>query len=265
MTATSKTSKYTIAVCKGSASLQETKTLLRAWQPSESITDFRDRAIREDLLGRMTAYRAGDIVRRVFAWRFLRPDNRPALLLQRLLNQAQPSQLFSDLCFLYTARNDELIRDVVVKLYWPAASEGRLSLSPLYVVEFLREAELAGRMSEPWSDQVKLKVARGVLKAMTEFGLLREISRGRREIIHFRPADRTIVYLAYDLHFKGATDSSVVRHHDWDLFGLEMSAVTSSIERLSADGWWLAQIAGSVVRITWKYSSMEEVVDAFAR
>ena len=34
---------------------------------------------------------------------------------------------------------------------------------------------------------------------------------------------------------------------------------------LSGEGWWLAQVAGSVVRVTWKYASMEEVVDALAR
>ena len=177
-TTTPDAGRYTIAVCKGSALLEETRALLRAWQPTESITEFRDRALREDLLGRMTAYRASDIVRRVFARRFLRPDKQPALLLKRLLERGQPGQLFSDLCLLYAARNDDLIRDAVIYLYWPALSEGRLTISPAFVVEFLRQAERDGRMSEPWSEQVKLKVARGVLKAMADFGLLREVGRG---------------------------------------------------------------------------------------
>ena len=257
--------RYTIAVCKGTAFLEETKALLQAWHPGESTSEFRDRVLREDLLGRMTAYRASDIVRRVFAWRLLRPDNRPAILLKRLLEQGQPGQLFSDLCLLYAARNDDLIRDAVSHLYWPALSEGRLSLSPAYVVEFLRQAEQDGRVPEPWSEQVKLKVARGVLKAMTNFGLLREVGRGKRELVHFHPTDRTIVYLAYDIHFTGSTDGGVVDHRDWALFGLRAADVTSAIDRLSGEGWWLAQVAGSVVRVTWKYASMEEVVDALAR
>jgi len=90
-------SRYTIAVCKGSAFLEETKALLRAWHPGEPTTEFRHRVLRQDLLGRMTAYRASDIVRRVFAWRFLRPDNRPAILLKRLLGRGQVGQVFSDL------------------------------------------------------------------------------------------------------------------------------------------------------------------------
>jgi hypothetical protein len=255
---------YTIAVCKGSALLEETKALLRAWVPAESSNEFSDRVLREDLLGRMTAYRARDIVRRVFARRYLRPNNEPASLLKRLLERGQPGQLFSDLCLLYSARNDELIRDAVLHLYWPALSEGRLTLAPIHLIEFLRQAERHGKIEKPWSEQVKLKVARGVLKAMADFGLLAEVGT-RRELVHFRPTDRTIVFLAYELHFAGTTDSGVVDHKDWALFGLRSQDVASALDRLSGDGWWLAQVAGSVVRITWKYASMEEVADALAR
>jgi hypothetical protein len=60
----------------------------------------------------------------------------------------------------------------------------------------------------------------GVLKAMADFGLLVEVSRGRRELVHFRPTDRTIVFLAHDLRFAGSTDAGVVDHKDWGLFGL---------------------------------------------
>jgi hypothetical protein len=140
----------------------------------------------------MTTYRASDIVKRVFARRYLRPDSGPALALKGLLERGQSGQLFSDLCLLYAARNDKLIRDVVVELYWPALSEGRLTMSPAYVVELLRQAENDGRIVEPWSESVKVKVARGVLKAMADFGLLHEAGRGRRELVHFRPTDRTI-------------------------------------------------------------------------
>jgi hypothetical protein len=123
-------------ISKGSAFLEETRALLRAWQPGESRNDFCDRVLREDLLGRMTAYRARDIVRRVFARRHLRPDGKTALLLKRLLEGRPPGQLFSDLCLLYASGNDDLIRDAVTHLCWPALSEGRLTLAPAHVVEF---------------------------------------------------------------------------------------------------------------------------------
>ena len=256
--------RYTIAVCKGSALLDETKVLLRAWRPSETIQEFSARVIRNDLLGKSTAYRSKDIVRRVFARRLLVPENKPAQLLKRMLSSSRSAQLFSNLMMLYAARNDDLLRDVIVELYWPSFREGRISFGSSNVVAFLRNAEADGRIAEPWSEQVKIKVARGLIRALVDFGLLRQAGRRVPEAVHFQPVDAATVYLAHDLHFSGATDAGVVSHRDWALFGLTEATTAGALDRLTAGGWWTAQIAGSVSRITWKYKNMEGVVDAIA-
>ena len=257
--------RYTIAVCKGSALLDETKTLLRAWRPGESIHDFSARVLRDDLLGKSTAYRNRDIVRRVFARRLLLPDSKPARLLKHFLARASSAQVFSNLMLVYAARQDDLLRDVIAELYWPSFREGKLSLTTKHVIALLRDAEGDGRIPEPWSDGVKIRVARGLVRALIDFGLLRQVGRGTPEMAHFQPADGAIVYLSYDLHFSGISDASVVSHRDWALFGLNQNAVAGVLDRLTACGWWTAQIAGSVSRITWKFQSMERVVDALAR
>jgi hypothetical protein len=256
--------RYTIAVCKGSALLEETKALLRAWQPTETARQLSARVLQEDLLGKTTAYRVNDIVRRFFAARFLVSDGKPAVLLKRLLENGAAGRLVSDLCLLCAARQDVLLRDVISQVYGPAVAEGRLALGTRDVLTFLREADHDGRIPEPWSEQVKLKVSRGLLRALTDFGLLREVRRGRRETVVYRPTDGAVVYLAYDLHFAGATDAAVVAHRDWAIFGMQRRDVVAHMDRLSAEGWWTMQAAGSVVRITWKYASMDEVVNALA-
>lgn len=256
--------RYTIAVCKGSALLEETKALLRAWQPNESLNEFQQRVQREDILGRATAYRVKDIVRRVFARRLLRPDSRPAIHLKHLLT-AGSSKLVSDLLLLFAARNDDLLRDVIADFYWPAVHEGQLLITPNQVVAFLRQAEMDGLMAGKWSEQVRVKVARGLLRALADFGMLREVKRGRRETVSYHPSDSALVYLAYNLHFSGLTDSAVVSHRDWRVFGLHESEVRSALDSLTPAGWWMIQAAGSVVRISWKCTSMEDVVDALAR
>ncbi len=259
----SESGPYTIAISKGSALLNEMKALLRAWTPDEPVKEFSERVIREDVLGKMTAQRAKDVVRRVFANRFLVPDPPPARYLHRLLLGNKVGQLFSDLCLLYSARKDSLLRDVIILVYWPSVAEGRLVISPKEVVQFFRHAEEQGRIPQPWSEPVKIKVARGVLRALAEYGLIREINR-RREIVMYRPADKAIVFIAYELHQRGFSDSAVVAHPDWSLFGLRERDVVAEIDRLSGEGWWLAQAAGEVVRISWKHKSMDEVIDALA-
>lgn len=212
--------RYTIAICKGSAFLTETKALLRAWRPGEPVGSFGDRVLHEDVLGRATAYRVKDIVRRVFARRFLIPNSAAAEHLKTFVRRGHLGRVFSDICLLYAARHDDLLRDIIVHLYWPAVTDGRLELSVNDVVEFLRQAEGDGFMPEHWSEPVKLKVARGLLKALADFGFLREVGRGRRETVLFRPTDGVIVYLAYELHCSGGTDSGLVRHRDWKLLGM---------------------------------------------
>lgn len=122
-------SRYTIAICKGSALLGEMKALLRTWRPGEPVGLFADRVLHEDVLGRATAYRVKDIVRRVFTRRFLVPNCAAADHLKTLVGRGQLGQLFSDICLLYAARHDDLLRDIIVDLYWPALTDGRLELS----------------------------------------------------------------------------------------------------------------------------------------
>ena len=258
------TPRYTSAVCKGSGLLDDMKALLRAWRPGESALEFRDRVHREGILGKATTKRADDVVCKVFAPRFLCEEGKPALLMRTVLGRRNGGRLFSDICLLYAARQDVLLRDAIVEVYWPALTQGRLALSTKDVTAFLVDARAEGRIPELWSKTVKERVAQGVVRILTEFGLLGTARRGRRETINYRPSDGTIVYLAHDLHFGGATDAGVVAHRDWALFGLHEREVIAAMDRLSSDGWWVVQAAGSVVRITWRYESMQEVVDALA-
>lgn len=254
---------YTIAISKGSALLNEMKALLRVWTPGEPLKEFSERVVQEDVLGKTTAQRAKDVVRRVFANRFLVPDEAPAKYLHRLLQRNKSGQFFSDLCLVYSSRNDALLRDVIIQVYWPAVAEGHLFITPKEVVQFIRKAEEQGRIPQPWSEPVKIKAARGLLRALVEYGLIRDVHR-QREIIMYHVTDETIAFLAYYLHFRGLSDAALVAHEDWKLFGLKDQDVVAALDRLAGDGWWLTQTAGSVVRMSWKYKCMEEVVDALA-
>ena len=53
---------YTIAVCKGSALVEETKALLRVWEPRESLSEFQERVLRDDILGRAVWAQKHDLI-----------------------------------------------------------------------------------------------------------------------------------------------------------------------------------------------------------
>lgn len=73
--------KYSTAISKGAGTIEETRRLLEHWRPDEPLEDFTRRVQAEGLLGNSTAYRTRDVVRRVFAPRFLRPGDKPARIL----------------------------------------------------------------------------------------------------------------------------------------------------------------------------------------
>jgi hypothetical protein len=261
--ATSVGTQYTQALSKGGALLAEMHVLARIWQPGESETTFAHRVLAENILGRATARRVLDIVH-VFALRFLQPTDAAARHLHTLVCGAAPRQVFSDLVFYYTARRDDLLRDFTTQSYWPAVREGRLMLSNADVRRLILDAEVDGRIPKPWSAEIKRDMAGRVMIALTDFGLLAPMKPAKREMLPYRPADGTLVYLAYLLHADGVTDASLAEQEPWALFGLAPQDVWNRLDALASDNWFILQRAGQVVRITWQYQSMEEVVYALA-
>lgn len=256
--------RYTIALCKGAALVDETRTLVQHWNPGEEIGEFVDRILQENVLARATAYRTKDIVRRVFARRFLVPTDAPARRLKKLMDNGLPRKLFSEVLFLYAARADRLLYDFTTDVFWPACRRRRSILTRDDVTAFIVEATDAGRIEQPWSSKVQVKIARAVLSTLRDVGFLREERRGHREIVSYYLSDEGVAYLAYDLHLTGLSDAAMCEHPDWRLFGLDRGRVLGRLDNLGEDKGMLVQRAGSVVQITWKYESVEELIDGLS-
>jgi len=257
--------RYTIAISKGAALLDETRRLLGEWRPGEPFNLFAARVQEHGVLGNATAYRTRDIVRRVFAPRFLRPTDKPARILKHILGSGLPARTFTEMVFLYAARNDPLVYDFAVCGYWPAVRRGRTVLGTDAVLAFLAEAAGDGKLESPWSEEVSIKIARGLLGMLRDVGFLRETRRGRREIVDYHMSEEGTAILARELHEDGVTDSALCSHADWGLFGLSAAEVLERLDRLGEHRGVLVQRAGSVVHFTWFVKSIEEMIDVLAR
>jgi len=257
--------QYTTAISKGAGMIEETRRLLEHWIPGESLDEFTRRVQDEGLLGNATAYRTRDIVRRVFAPRYLRPTDKPARILQRVLSSGLPGRVFTELLFVFTARRDPLVYDFTVREYWPAVRRGRNVLNTDPMLSFLSEAHYDGRLDNQWSESVSVRIARCVLGLLRDVGFLREVTRGRREIVDYRMSDEGAAVLAKELNESGVTDSSLCAHPDWGLFGLAPSEALEKLDGLGEHRGVIVQRAGSVVHFTWTVNSIEEMIDVLAR
>jgi hypothetical protein len=252
--------RYTIAICKGAALLEETRTLLGHWRLGERAEDFAQRVKNDGLLAKATAYRANDIVHRVFIPRYLKPHDRPARVLKAILDYNLQPAVFKELVLLYSARNDPLLRDFVLQEFWPSLRRGRFFISVPSVLSFFSEAISDGKIEKPWSDQVSKKVARGLLGFLREVGFIRESSRGRRELVDYRLSDQGAFIIARILQDEGFSDSAIVEHPDWALFGLERNTLLSRLHLFGEDEGLFFQQAGNVVSFNWKVNSIEDLL-----
>jgi hypothetical protein len=263
-TAMSTDRRYTIALCKGGALVDETRTLVRHWTPGEEVGRFVDRILRENILARATAHRTKDIVRRVFARRFLFPTDTPARRLKRLVRKKTLRRLFTEVVFLYAARADNLLYDFTTEVFWPACRRGRSALTTEDVLTFLAEAADRGRIEHSWSAEVQVKIARGVLSTLRDVEFLRYERGSRRAVVPYHLSCEGVAYLAQELHDEGLSDFAICNHPDWKLFGLDRERLLGRFDALAEDLGLLAQRAGSVVRITWKQASVEELINDLA-
>ncbi len=244
--------------------LPEMRSLLTHWMPGESDKAFLARVQTEDLLGKHTAQRISDLVLRVFRPRLLAGDDRRARWLKRYLEGHGNGALFREMMLVYSARADDLLYDFTIQRFWGLVRRGDLYITLEDALSFLGEAAEKKLIDQPWSDHVQLRIARGLLGALEDFGLVRLNGGSRRELVNYRMSDAGLGYLVHELHFQGITDAEAVEHPDWGLFGLDRIHTLERLEGLGPIAGLVVQRAGSVVRITWSYTSMEAYIDAIS-
>jgi hypothetical protein len=257
--------KYTTAISKGAAMIEETRRLLEYWEPGEDADAFAKRVQEQGLVGSATAYRTKDILRRVFAPRLLRPTDNPARLLKKITLSRLPARTFNELLFVYIARFDPLVYDYTTQEYWPSVRRGKKVAETDSFLSFLSGAMIDGRLDSQWSDKVSVRIARCVLALYRDIGFLKEAKRGRKEVADFRATDEGVALLARELNESGVTDSSIHQHPDWGLWGMSGPGVLERLDGIGEHRGLILQRAGSVVHLTWVVKSMEELIDVLSR
>lgn len=255
---------YTTQLQAGLGMVRETITLLRLWVPGDTTVTLAEKATSQGVFSRSTARRTANLVREMFAPRFLRDGGRPAQTLKLLVEANAPLEDLTQLFFLHTARAQAVLADFITDIYWPRYTAGATRITRSEPETFIQRALDNGRMRKRWTPASVRRVSGYLLGCCGDFGLLRGSGRTEWSISRFAIRPSVAIYLVHDLHFSGLSDFALTRHPDWRLFGLEPHEVVNQLRNLANDGHLIVQATPELVHITWKYKSMEDCARAIA-
>ena len=257
--------RYNAILSKGQGMIPETITLLKHWQPGMSTEQLCSMVIRDGVIPRATAYRVSDIVKRVFAARYLRNDGLVARWLKTMVDRDFAQQKLGQLFLIYTARENLILHDFICEVYWPQYAAGATAVFTQEAIDFFKSATAAGKIPKKWSDGVSRRLARQLLGCLSDFKLTGDYRNGRRLFLPFMPLAATSIFLAHEIHFTGASDNVILTHPDWRLFGLESHSVLEELRKVAGEGRFIVQSSGDLLRVSWGCKSMEECIDVLTQ
>lgn len=259
-----KQKKYTSQLGTGLGMIEETNALLNIWQPGMPSTQLFEEALSSGRFPGISARRLRNLINGCFAPRLLVNDGKAAEYL-KILRSALTIREVEQLLFIYACRANKILEDFVCEVYWPAYASGHETISNSEAQIFVTKAVQQGLTTTPWSEKTIKNVAGYLTGACADFGMLERGQKVTRKIIPCRIEPKTAVALAYELHFSGLGDNTIVAHSNWALFGMDRFDVVAELKRLSLKGMFIVQAAGEIIRIGWQFNNPKELSSAISQ
>lgn len=253
--------KYTTRLQKGGALLDDMRLLVRQWRDEASWDEQRQKMILENILGKKTRSRSADIYRRTFALRFLKGDPPEAWKIIRPLEDREVAlEILKPMYYWITARSEPLIYDFVTNELFARRKGLDQSLRIEETSAWIRKH--LGSQKEAWTDTVVIKVARGLLAALRDFGVLEGAAKKRIAPLYL-PVE-SFAYIAFALFQMGSTGEKLVIHPDWELFLLQSPVVERHFLDAHQSKLLRYEAAGKIHRIDFYAHNLEEMADVVA-
>ena len=252
---------YTTSLQAGLGMVKESCAILDLWEKGMTSSDLFAVTLDAGIFPNVSARRLRNLIIECFSPRFLCDKARPAEVIKCLKNDLNMQELLQ-LMFVYVCHANLIVNDFVIQTYWPAYIAGRNEITNEDARGFVIRANQNGLTTKRWSETTIRRVSGYLTGICADFGLLENVSRSSRRIIPYRIYSKIVLVLAYELHFAGIGDNSIVCHPNWQLFGMEQPDVLDELKRLASKGHLLFQAAGNVVRIGWKFNNLQELDNA---
>jgi len=239
-------------IIKGSL-IEETYAVFRDWDSEQNKFENLRRIREENSIGTTSAHWARDVAK-VLNRRF-DPEGRDRPLVDLALAGCRPD-LWNPLLLFHMTRDEFLLRDFLIHWLYPQFVEGSYRLHTDDVATYL--ATLGERKgiewSGEWSDSTTERVASGLLRIATDFGLLKVTAY--REFASYHLPDESFLYLLYALAESEPNARHIVEAEDWRMFLMDASDVDRELLRLHQFKRVHYQVAGSLIELKLPHESL---------
>ncbi len=254
-------SLYSSKIIKAGALIADTELLFLHWQIAQSVQLNMKNLKETNAFGKASRSRIQDILT-VFRQRYMQDDSLPAALAALAQNHL-PTHELTPILYALSALNDTLLRDVVIDVILPRWERQLFDITPGDLRLWLDEQIALGKTTSAWGELTRVCAVRNMMSALRDFGVLEGKNRKRIR----RPAlpIRSFAFLARWLQTSQASGEKILQHPLWRLFYLRAPDVERIFVEADLSQLLSYQAAGSIVRIDFPKSSLEEYAHAIAR
>jgi hypothetical protein len=252
---------YSSKIIKAGALLPDTKALLSAWDLKLSVGENIHRIRHQNLLGKTSRSRAEDILA-IFRQRYLAEDT-VARALAALVKRQSNGNTLDRILYFHTARADSLLQDVVINLLAPQRVRGNMDVDVREIGQALKKWVAEGKTSGAWGDYTIRRVTQGLLSTLRDFGVLQGAVNKRIAPVYL--SVQAFSYIAFYLKQHQPSGTKLLDLTDWRLFFLPRDGVERFFLDAHQHGLLEYHVAGSVTRLTFPTTTLEEYVNVITQ
>jgi hypothetical protein len=252
---------FTSRLQKGGALVREMRLLVQRWDDEPGCAE---RLLRANVLSSPSRLRAWDAIMRTFVPRFV--NSRPADLWRPLgiLERAGwGTARLLPIHYYAAAAAEPLLWDFVAGMLSDRPALGQPEIRTEDVLRFLRRAPETRFTHGRWTPAVSTRVARGLLAALRDFGVLAGAAK-KRLTPHLLPTE-SFAFLAMIRGMLGYRGNTSLVDPCWRLFFLSEATVERFFIEAQQRKLLEYHAAGSVVRIEFPVETLDEYAHELAQ
>jgi len=213
------------------------------------------------MFGKASRSRVDDILV-IFRQRYLGEESVTNALIS-LVRGKFPAAALERILYFHSARADQLLHDAVTEVLVPMHERGLVDINVQEFQRSLAKWVAEGKTSGHWSEPTITRIARGLLSALRDFGILQG-AVNKKIAPSFLPTE-AFAYIVFYLKQHQPSGAKLLELPDWKLFFLSREGVERFLFEAHQRELLEYHVAGSVTRLTFPVNTLEEYANVLAQ